>query len=248
MALTFAAGSGDRVDHGSAASLDNLTQTALTVWAWVYRTGEGADQSVLSKMGAGAVGWLWRLHGGSPSGSMSLLVDRATTDTIYTTSVAVVAANTWTFVAVTYDPAAAPAVRMYSGTLAGAVSEITSFVSPTGNVNGSGTPSADAAFNLYVGNVQLTNLAFEGRIERGGVVNRVLTSSDLEAIRLAVIKDCNVADTKLLVSYRNGDVTDYSGNGNTGTITGATVSDGPWTSNLATLLAGQRQLNQMIGR
>jgi hypothetical protein len=146
---------------------------------------------------------------------------------------------------VTFDSAASPVTRMYKGTLSSAVAELTGFST---TLPGTGAVESDAAAALWVGNWEALNLAFEGRIERVGLVNRVLDATELETIRPYALKTCNVSGTVLLASYRNGDVTDYSGNGNTGTITGATNSDGPWTSAMATLQAGQRHLNQILGR
>lgn len=246
MALTFAPGSTNKVVHGSAASLDDLPGTALTAWAWVYRTGTGPDQTVMAK-GTGSTGWLWRLDGStSPAGANSILIQRATLDGFRLTNDATgaVAANTWTFVAFTANPG----TRVYKGTLTAAVAEVTSFAVP-GSEDGSGAYASDAASDLWVGNWEpAPTIAFEGRIERVGLIARVLTQAELEAIRLAVIKDCNVANTALLTDYRNGSAIDYSGNGNNGTITGATNSDGPWTSALAALQAPQRHLNQLLGR
>lgn len=249
MALTFAAGSGDRVNHGgnSGTSMDDLPATAMTAWAWVYRTGSGGDQTVAAKRKSGTGGWLWRIDGTTTPVSMSMLIVRATVDAFRITADSAVApaANAWSFVATTFDTTGG--IQMFKGTLTSAVVQNTTWVA--GETNGSGSVTTDATADLWVGNwEQVPTIAMEGRIERVGVIARVLTLAQLEALRLATIKDCNVANTVLLTDYRNGSAIDYSGSGNNGTITGATNSDGPWTSSLVAMQAPGRQLNQILGR
>ena len=62
MALTFGAGTADRVSHGSAASLDNLPSSTdgMTVLQWVYVTTR-TDTRKLSSKGRGTAGVGWQL-------------------------------------------------------------------------------------------------------------------------------------------------------------------------------------------
>jgi hypothetical protein len=184
--------SGSRINAGSATALDNLGTigTAFTVWAWVYRTADGANQHIITKDG--------------------------------------------TFIAASHssDVAGASTIKVFSGDLTTAVTEPTYSLQQTGS---NGAPDADAAYDLYIGNLaRATTLPFKGRIDRAGVVRRALTVEELTKIQFGTIPECNVPDTLVLYDINGtGSQADLSGNGNTGTVTTASVADGapliyPW--------------------
>ncbi len=228
-ALTFA--SGQYVDCGSGASLDDLAATggALTAWAWVYRTADGDNQSVITKDNAYPSGWgIVITNGSGGEGSIQGFVgwDGGQTVSAISDSSNVVALNTWTFIAMVYDNAASPKCTVYRGTMGLLVAEVTGYYqnpAPTGSV------VSDASANLYVGNLQRSTLyPLLGRIGPCGVFNRALTVGELQQIQFS--KRMNRAGGVLVGrAGENGTSTqpDWSGNGNTGTVTSATASDGP---------------------
>lgn len=225
--LTFA--SGQYVDCGSAASLDNLCYTggAMTVWAEIYRTGDGSNQHLFVKDNVFPSGWIFMIDNLSAEGNLRLLVPHTTTMMDYiSNSSNVVALNTWTFVAATFDAGVTPQGRVYMGSATSPLAEVSGY---TNAIDGVGTMYDDAAHNVYIGNVQrATAYPFFGRIGPCGVLNRALTVGELQQLQFS--KRRNRAGCVLLPRLGgNGTSTqpDFSGNGNTGTVTGATVSDGP---------------------
>lgn len=226
MSLNFnSAGSGRRVNHGSAAGLDDLAvDGTMTVWAWVYREADGSNQMVMGKDGAYPSGWIFLCDNPSAEGNIRLIVFRGATFGNATDFVSnasnVVALNTPTFIAATLDTGAGTYVKLYKGTVASDVAEVSGYTTST---NGTGAASTDASYDMMVGNLQRTlNTPFLGRIHRGGVVNSVLTQAQLLSIQRATsISGCNVTNTQLLFNYDDDPTVDHSGNGNTGTVTSA---------------------------
>lgn len=219
MSLLFG-NSGDLVNHSSAAALDNLAD--FTAWAWVYRTADGTNQLIMSKNGALSAGWLLLLITESGEGTFRFIRYRSTTNTDIRSAGGVIPLNTWTFCAVT----SSLTTKLYTSSLSGNVAE----VSYSLQQEGAGSIVSDASSDLYVGNVQIaTSLPFKGRIARGGLVDRVLSFSELSALRRESLVGANVSGTKLLFDYTTAadSQTDYSVNGNTGTRTGAVLANHP---------------------
>jgi len=219
-ALTFGAATSDRVNHGSAASLDNLA--ALTAMAWVYPTTLTSSRTIISKYrGSSSIGWRLALSG--TGGDISLEWFRTGTDMNYITSDTPLAiTNAWYFVAMTADSTVG---HIYTGTLTTPVVE-SSYGASTA---GSGSPDADGARSLFVGNVDATSptLAFQGRIAWAAVWNRVLTREEIQAQQFKPF--CKSSDGCVLFTHLGwagtGTQPDLSGSSNNGTVTGATVSD-----------------------
>lgn len=234
MALVFGA-TGDRVDHGSGAGLDDLGAGAFTVWAWVYRTADGGNQHIVAKDGAFPSGWGFiadEYTTGNP-GQIRFVVFRVDgTGTNWTDFASgtgatdKIALNEWTFVAATYDTAAATRASLYRGTLTAPAAETTYAIAQNG---AAGAALADAAYNLYVGNLQrATGFPFKGRIARGGIVARRLTLAEVQRLQYATLAQAAAEPHRLLFDYADAaSQGDYSGNGNAGTVTGATIADGP---------------------
>ncbi len=225
MALDFTT-SGSRVDCGSDTSVDNLCSTglALTTSAWVYRTAGGTNQAIITKWNTGATGWAFLSDNITADGQIRLLVGRATTNTDFSSNSSnVLTADTWHFVAATFDDAASPKVKLYRGSLSTPVAEVSGYATTTA---GTGALVADAGANLWVGNFQVSSsLVFKGRIARAGVVNRVLTLDDLRRIQYATVGQCNITGTKLLLDiHGTGTQPDLSGNLNNGAVTTASVA------------------------
>lgn len=225
MALNFdSAGSARRVDFGSAANLDNLARGAsgMSIWMWVKRTTNGGNQHLVTKDGAGTTGFNFVCDNAPVEGSVRFIVFRAS-PTDFVTSGTILALNTWTYIALTFDDALATEADMYSGSLSVIATE-TAYSTST---SGSGTPTDDASINLYVGNLpRSTTLPFLGVIARGGVLNRRLTLAEIQQLQFASLAEANISGTVLLYDLQGtGTQPDYSGNGNAGTVTSATAAD-----------------------
>ena len=225
-ALTFGAATTDRVDIGAGSSLADLDP--FTIFAWVFPTGTTANRAILGSRGQGAASVRQlRLNGsGGSSGNLELRVTRATTSTSYITNTRPMnVSNTWVCVMATFDSAASPTGRIYTGTLAALLAEATYGTSTAG----AGAVSAESSASHTWGNRDVGGFAsaFQGRIACGLYLNRVLTLG--EGLNLQFFPRL-LANTKNFVLLgRNGVGTqpDLSGNGNNGTVTGATASNGP---------------------
>jgi hypothetical protein len=229
MALTFA--SGQYVNAGSASNLDDLgaINTAFTVWGWFYRTSNGANQHMITKDGAFPSGWVLLCDNAGGEGGARFVIFKSTTGSNWAeahSAVGMIPLNTWTFVAGTHSStvAGASTIKLFIGNLSTAAVEPTYTLQQAGS---NGAPDADASYNLYVGNLsRATTLPFLGRIARAGVVRRALDQDELRRIQFGSLIAANVPDTRLLFDlHGTGTQIDYSGNGNTGAVTSATVAD-----------------------
>lgn len=226
-ALTFGGATSDRDDRGSGASIDNLASGDLTLWAWLYRTANGDNQYIMAKHQNFPEGFIFTLTNSFAEGGLQMFMGNATTRASYVSDTSnVVALNTWTFVAGTYN-ATAKTCKLYRGTMAAIVAEVSGYSSSTAGV---GTVNSDASANLYIGNGQIggTASAFKGRIGPCGLVSRALTVGELAQLQFS--RRRHRAGCVMLGRLgENGTSTqpDWSGSGNTGTITGATAADGP---------------------
>jgi hypothetical protein len=236
--------SGSFVDHGSAATVDDVLAAGVaTLWAWVYRTANGANQRIIAKTSLTTNGWNFLCDNGAGEGALRLRVVRATTATDFVSNAGAIALTTWTFVCATFDDSATPKVKLYTGLL-GTIPTETTYTTSTA---GTGTVAVDAAASLYVGNAPInTTLPFKGRIARGGLIARTLTlAPQIQELWSAsrwrgTPLRANVADTRLLFDYPSTtSITDLSGNGNNGTLAVATYADHPlFLSSLATAGVG----------
>lgn len=218
MSLAFGAAASDRVDCGSGSTLDDLDP--FTILLWVYPTTLTNNRVIFIK---GQSGNNSRKSLTIPvvTSNVSFTVDRATTDTSFITSGGIWVVNTWYLLAATFDSAASPVAHIYRGTLTAGATE-PSYGTST---DGSGAVQSDAAENLRLGNSAANTVAFQGRIGYAAYIAGALT--------LAQIIDWQfrprvIAGTRgFWIPGYNGtaNVPDLSGNGNTGTITGATVAD-----------------------
>jgi hypothetical protein len=220
--LTFGAATTDRVNHGSAASLDNLDP--LTYALWVYPTTVTGNRSIIAKSSAA----------GSPNGKalgfdgastrLQFIVDRVTTDTNYVTNLSALTTNKWCFIAVTFNSggAAGEIVNIYQGDFTAALAEGTYSTA----ADGSGANRDEAAISLSVGNTTPATpaSAFQGRIAWAGVWNRELSVSEL---RTQQFHPAKTSGNVLFVAYGfngTGSQIDWSGNANAGTVTGASLT------------------------
>ncbi len=223
--------------------LDDLPLGVFSGWVWIYRTLDADNQYIMAKDNAHPMGWGFLLDQFviGNQGQLRFLVFRATSTDFVSDIGNLVALNTWSFVAFTYDDAATPRVKLYLGTL-------TSPPVETGYAKsdaGSGALTSDAPAALRVGGLEISaGAVLKGRIQRGGIITRVLTLAQVQELWQASHRlgspapECNVANTQLLFDYQTtGTLTDLSGNGNNGTLTNAVQADSaPFRNSLS--LAG----------
>jgi hypothetical protein len=225
MALTFGAVNSDAVNIGTGASISNLNP--LSYIEWVYPTSVATSAGLLfMQKGRAASGGTRRAFSFAAAGNfLRLTVDRATTDTDYIASSLALTDNTWHCIAATFNSAASAGevVNLYCGTLTAEMAE-TTYSTAT---DGSGAVGDDSGLAMKLGNdgAAASTSAFKGRIAIAAIFNRVLTLGELQSWQFhpRVMSGC-VGFWQL--GY-NGTSTqpDWSGNGNNGTVTGATLSD-----------------------
>ena len=212
----------DRVEYGTSGT---LTLDPMTVMVWLYSPGDTVSDCIVCK-GRSLNNNRRPQFLQENSDALSVIVDRATTDTSYLTSTSITL-NTWQFVAFTFDSAASAGevVNIYGGSLTAAPTEF----AYTTSTDGSGAVNASAE-SFVVGNNPPANSGYEGRIGFVHVVNTKLTQEQITAqwIRPRVIVG------SVLYSHlnRTGTVANLAGTVLNGTVTGATVADhvplGPW--------------------
>lgn len=215
ISLTFGAATSDRVDCGSAATLNNLDP--FTWMGAVYPTTLTDTRKISTKGGNKR----WEISG--TAGNIRLRVAQATTAADYTTNTTPLATlNKWYFIAVSYNSAGAAGqmINIYTGDWATAMSEATYGVA----TDGVGAVTSDAADILMIGNNAGGTLAFQGRIGHFSVYNVELTLAQIEAQRLRQFAAANCRMFHQLGFDGTGTQLDKSGNANNGTVTGATVS------------------------
>lgn len=224
MSLFFGASTSDKVDCGSAAILDNLPAGAngFTVLTISKRSADGINKSLVSRDGTTTQGWIFTCDG-AVNGDLRFIVWRPTR-TDYQTNIACLPLNEWAFAAVTYNEVDTAECAIYYGPLNAPAVEATYVLAQ----NGSGVAGDDSTFLTWIGNLQRapTN-PFTGDIGIVAIINRRITLAECEDWKN---NPRVIAGTILFQRLgENGDglQLDLSGNGNNGTVTGATVRADP---------------------
>jgi hypothetical protein len=226
--LTFTANANSGVDCGSDSSLEDLA--SFTIASWIYPTSLVADDvgRVFSK-GAFGVGnggrYTFAINhtGNHVAGSlwMAQKSESGTNLLAYSTA-AEVTVNTWSFIATT---GSTTAPKLYEGTLATAVTEITGGYG--GQTAGTDVILTDAGNDVVIGNWAADNHSFPGYIAWVGVWNRILTLAELKTqqFRPHVTSGCKGFWWPGL--HGAAACPDLSGNGNNGvTFTNVSVAQG----------------------
>jgi hypothetical protein len=212
VSLVTGAATSDRVNFGNPAELNNLA--AFTVGGWYYPTTLTNLRRLVVKGGF----WALRLTG--TSGNLIGEVPRATTSGSATTNnTPFSATNSWRFVALTWDIAASPTLRIFAGSLSSPVAECTY----SAQASGSGAQSDDSAAQLiWANNAGATN-AFQGRNGVGFLYDRVLSLGEMRQQQFAPYR---APSCQLFCHFGWSGVStqaDLSGNANHGTITGGSL-------------------------
>lgn len=214
----------DHISHGSAAALDNLS--TFTVLAWVNTSSLAGDNFIWSKTDNGFAAERFFIL--RSSGYIRVELGRATTYAIAENNDSAISTNTWRFVGFSWDGTNAP--KIYRGDLTTAIAEVSSYVTSQA---GSGTAQDESANSMIFGNINPAGgEGFNGRIATVMVYNRVLSVGEMQSLQFMP----RAASGCLIYSNYgyNGttNAPDWSGNGNTGTNTGATVGDHVPVTNL----------------
>jgi len=210
-ALKFGAATSDRVDFGSAAMLDN--QNAMTIIAWVTPTAIMLGRRVWTK----ATGTTGKILVVNTGGTLYAFWAGSTNGQAITTAAPLVV-GVPLGIAVVFDSAAAVTMNIYTRTL----NTIWQLQALSTSVNVA-TPSDDAGASFLVGNQSAFSGAFTGDIHYVSVFNRALSLAEISNHE-------NFKSGNILKSYLGmngvGPQIDWTGNGNHGTITGATPTAG----------------------
>jgi hypothetical protein len=217
VALNFNNGTGDRVVVSAASSINDLDP--FTWWGWVYVLGKTSSDRVFSKAQSASAKEL--LMTGT-SGDLQFIVGRATTSVSFVTNNTPFATvNKWYFVAVTFNSSslASDKAHIYVGDLSTAAAECTYST----HQNGSGTVNADNANNLELGNRSADHTrSFPGHIAYCGYLAQELTLAELVSLQWNPRVYGDTRGFWALGFNGTGTQPDWSGNGNSGTVTSAT--------------------------
>ena len=214
MSLVFGAVSSDRVDHGSALQLTE----SFTVIQWQYCTSDTGAQNMWWQTAGATRHNLERKF--QDTNDYSVLLRYNSVSASFDTTGVERPLNAWKFIAVT-NLAADGGPRLYHGSLTANAVE----ASYSSRVGGSGTFETPSG-NFLVGNSSALTEAFVGRIG----VTLVWPATTLTLVQI-IDQQWHphvTAGCKLFVHYGfNGTSTqlDWSGTGNAGTVTGATVAN-----------------------
>lgn len=222
--LTFGALTTDNVSHGSGTSIDNLN--TKTVLMWVYPTTLTAGRLLYVKSGDADGFNRFVLSVAGTEDELRLIMTDSGTQ--YRTNNANLTVNNWWFVGFTYTDSGTGRVKIYSGSATSPATALTFSLA----TDGTGSYLSDAAQNLTIGNGDSAGgggtTPWQGQIGWVGVWNRVLTLAEIQDQQF----NPHITSGNVLFVHEgfNGTGTQYdlSGNGNNGTVTGATGStNGP---------------------
>lgn len=220
MALSFT-NSSDRVNIGTGSSLDNLA--TCTIAAWLYCTNDNIDRRIWQK-GLSPNGRLFYTF--SSAGTAQLRLDvhgRGTLAYANTSAFSAWATNKWCFAACVWNTGGANGdQKLYVGDLSTTLAEPSAY---TSQAVGTGSPGNNSGVAAVWANNTNNASAFQGRIATGWIFNRVLSIGELAHLQFKgqILSGC--VDYHEFGFTGSSSSADWSGNVNTGTITGATVVD-----------------------
>ena len=169
-------GSDDRIDAGSAASLDDLGPITISLWINPRSAGASGAASIVSKYfsGAGTGRWFLELDDTAPEvGAFEFTKNYDTTDLARVTSNGAVSYNTWQHIVATRDGSSTAAnIHIYKN---GA--ELTYVITQNGSVN----PNSDDTHPLIIGNRRDGDRGFDGLIDEVRIANVTRSSCWIDA-------------------------------------------------------------------
>jgi concanavalin A-like lectin/glucanase superfamily protein len=217
MSLAFTDDSTNQVSFGSAAGLDNIAEG--TVLLWVYPTSVANTlREVVSKSASGGPNG-WNVFKRGSNGTIwALQASRATAHQFV--DVTGMVANEWQFIAYSWNIASG-GPKSYRGTLSAIATDISG--TP---VNGSGAQADDSAANLCVGaRSGAVATCAPMRVGWVAVYNRALTLAEVQSLQFS-LRSLSGNQLSCVIGYGGTSTQpDWSGNGNNGSVSGATVAD-----------------------
>ena len=223
--LNFDQGTTTKVDHGDAASVQNLNVATYLFWVKISTLVAG-DR--ICQKGLGANFYLMDVTGAG-SDLLEFSINRGTlsqlSSALFTNFANWPGTGAWAFMAVVCDTGGADGdQKLYIGSLTGSATEPSSYDNQR---VGSGTVGDNSGSNLVMGNRTNDNVELAGDIAWGGLWNRVLTLGEIRAQQFRPHKTPgNVLFTRYGMNGAGLQI-DESGFGNHGTVTGATLAQGP---------------------
>ena len=209
MALNFTRSAGDECNFGSGTSIDGFS--TFTFWAWIRPTSFASDSFIWTK-GLGA-----KELKTEASAIISGSVTRATTTASFETTTTLTL-DVWNFIVFTYSESNGP--KCFLGSLTAAATECSYSSAPT---VGAGATVDDSANDFMCPDDVGFSEGLDGDIAEVGYHNAEFSLGQIRAIQF---KRKPVSSLKLHAIYGwdgTSNVPEYSGNGNNGTPTGATV-------------------------
>jgi len=221
VALLFGASGSDRVNWGSGATLDDAVDDSLTYLAWIYQNAGDLSGGIMTKgtSGGGGTRRSFELRDSVTDDALFGIVDCATTDAQAESAAGTMVTGVWQAVGMTYDHTT-QVLSLYYGTLATAIAE----VSYASQITGSGDEGDNSALDQFVGcygggttGSVAQVIAFAAKYQR------VLSLNEMKHVLYArgVVPGA-VLNAEL--GFPATTCLDRSGNGHTGTVTGATTS------------------------
>lgn len=214
MALTFGGATSNHVDITAYTS----SPTAFTAIMWHFPTTQTGLRRLWSKINAGETSTIdvqWRF---GDANDIEFEVPRATASAVLITNTGF-ATNTWHCHAFTYDES--DGNRIFYGTLTTAMAEA-GYASRSAGSGATNTHDDNLRIGNFAGGASST-VSYQGRIAFFQFMEERLTLGQIQALQH---KSRVVANTKILMHLGfNGTGTqpDWSGNGNSGSVNGATV-------------------------
>lgn len=223
MARTFGGATSDRINIGSAAAIDDLTAAAYLMW--VNPTTLTANRILFAKTdGVSSNRRLLLLSG--TGGNLDFRVIRATTNTQYvTSSTPLSATGSWIGLAIVFDTSAGAGevVNIYSCPSTTFPVSLTEATYSTAT-DGSGALTSDAAGSFLWGNGAALNVSIQAGIAYAALFSVAPSKATCETW----FNYANGVQTGCQGFYQLGltgaaSEEDFSGNGNTGGVTGTSI-------------------------
>lgn len=204
MGLDFP-GTGDYVNHGSDAAIDNLDQ--LTCACWFKTDATATFSHIYHKATAGGINF-FRTHVGNSEFVFGRFA--SPTNTFYITSGTTVSTDTWYYAAafLDHDNSPNPACGIYFGDM-GTLAVEQSYTG--GKTDGTGTKTSDASGNLRVGNDVSGNLPMQGIIAFFAFWDTKLTVPQIQMQQFNLQYPVAAANCKVFCN-------NYGFTGDTGTV------------------------------
>jgi hypothetical protein len=215
MGLTNGAATSDRTTSGDVAA----TATTLSVAFWYKPTTLTAFRTLWSKYGPVSGGKVFYTPG-NDTAQVRFDVRFSTTFSGYRTNNAGITTGKWWFVAATFEDGQNPHTHIYRGSLVDDLTECTYDVTD----QGSGSLLSDAGGNVHWFNDQGNANAQQCVGAIGLLFNTVLSLADLKQVMRETRHLTGALIHHELGIPDAGTQADLTGNGNTGTVTGATAT------------------------